>query len=42
MRGATCIWRQLAPDSDTLVREGLAYLRDVERRVAEEPTPAAH
>lgn len=24
---ATCIWRQVAPDSDTLVREGLAFLR---------------
>jgi D-psicose/D-tagatose/L-ribulose 3-epimerase len=32
MRGATCIWRQLAPDSDTLVRDGLAYLRGVEQR----------
>jgi D-psicose/D-tagatose/L-ribulose 3-epimerase len=26
MRGATCIWRDLAPSSDELVREGLAYL----------------
>ncbi|PWG62797.1 sugar phosphate isomerase/epimerase family protein [Spiribacter halobius] len=24
---ATCIWRQVAPDPDTLVREGLAFLR---------------
>lgn len=30
MRGATCIWRQLAPDSDTLVRDGLAFLRGLE------------
>jgi D-psicose/D-tagatose/L-ribulose 3-epimerase len=27
MKAATYIWRPLAPDSDTLVREGLAYLR---------------
>jgi D-psicose/D-tagatose/L-ribulose 3-epimerase len=27
MRAATCIWRSLAPDSDTLVREGIAYLK---------------
>ncbi len=27
MRGATCIWRDLAPSSDELVREGLAYLK---------------
>lgn len=31
MRAATCIWRSLAPDSDTLVREGLAYLKGRER-----------
>jgi D-psicose/D-tagatose/L-ribulose 3-epimerase len=31
MRGATCIWRDLAPSSDELVREGLAYLRGLER-----------
>jgi D-psicose/D-tagatose/L-ribulose 3-epimerase len=30
MRGATCIWRELAPSSDTLVREGLAYLKGLE------------
>jgi D-psicose/D-tagatose/L-ribulose 3-epimerase len=30
MRPATCIWRELAPNSDTLVREGLAYLKAVE------------
>lgn len=29
MTAATCIWRRLAPDSDTLVREGLPYLRGV-------------
>lgn len=33
MRAATCIWRQLAPDSDTLVRDGLAYLRGVEQQL---------
>jgi D-psicose/D-tagatose/L-ribulose 3-epimerase len=27
MRGATCVWRDLAPSSDELVREGLAYLK---------------
>jgi D-psicose/D-tagatose/L-ribulose 3-epimerase len=27
MKAATYIWRPLAPDSDTLVREGLAFLR---------------
>jgi len=32
MRAATCIWRDLAPDSDTIVREGLAYLKSVEAR----------
>jgi D-psicose/D-tagatose/L-ribulose 3-epimerase len=31
MRGATCIWRDLAPSSDVLVREGLAYLKSLER-----------
>jgi D-psicose/D-tagatose/L-ribulose 3-epimerase len=31
MRGATCIWRDLAPSSDVLVREGLAYLKRLER-----------
>ncbi len=30
MRGATCIWRDLAPSSDALVREGLAYLKGLE------------
>jgi D-psicose/D-tagatose/L-ribulose 3-epimerase len=30
MRGATCVWRDLAPSSDELVREGLAYLKGVE------------
>ncbi len=32
MRGATRVWRKLAPDSDTLVRDGLAYLRRVESK----------
>jgi len=32
MRRATCIWRDLAPDSDTLVREGLAFLKGLSRR----------
>ena len=27
-----CIWRDLAPDSDTIVREGLAYLKAVEHK----------
>ena len=31
MRGATCIWRDLAPSSDELVREGLAFLKELER-----------
>jgi len=34
MRGATCIWRDLAPSSDELVREGLAYLKGLELPVA--------
>ena len=29
MRGATCSWRDLAPSSDELVREGLAYLKSL-------------
>ncbi len=32
MRGATRIWRKLAPDSDTLVTEGLKYLKTVEEK----------
>jgi D-psicose/D-tagatose/L-ribulose 3-epimerase len=27
MRSGTCIWRDLAPDGDTLVREGLSFLK---------------
>jgi D-psicose/D-tagatose/L-ribulose 3-epimerase len=27
MRAATCVWRQMAPSSDALVSDGLAYLR---------------
>jgi D-psicose/D-tagatose/L-ribulose 3-epimerase len=30
MRGATCVWRDLAPSSDVLVAEGLAYLKGLE------------
>jgi hypothetical protein len=30
MRSATCIWRDLAPSSDVVVREGLAYLQGLE------------
>ena len=30
MRAATCIWRKLAPSSDHLLSEGLAYLRALE------------
>jgi D-psicose/D-tagatose/L-ribulose 3-epimerase len=30
MRGATCVWRDLAPSSDELVREGLAYIKGLE------------
>jgi D-psicose/D-tagatose/L-ribulose 3-epimerase len=30
MRGATCIWRDLAPSSDQLVRDGLRYLKGLE------------
>jgi D-psicose/D-tagatose/L-ribulose 3-epimerase len=40
MRGATCIWRQLAPDSDTLVREGLAYLQELESQVRSTAAPS--
>jgi D-psicose/D-tagatose/L-ribulose 3-epimerase len=32
MRGATCIWRDLVPSSDELVREGLAYLQGLAAR----------
>jgi D-psicose/D-tagatose/L-ribulose 3-epimerase len=32
MRGATCVWRDLAPSSDELVREGLAYLKGLAGR----------
>ncbi len=34
MRGATCIWRDLAPSSDELVSEGLAFLKGLERTAA--------
>lgn len=32
MRAGTCIWRKLAPSSDVLLREGLAFLKELERR----------
>lgn len=32
MRAGTCIWRKMAPSSDVLLREGLAFLRDLEKR----------
>jgi D-psicose/D-tagatose/L-ribulose 3-epimerase len=31
MRAVTCTWRDLAPSSDALVREGLAYLKELDR-----------
>jgi len=31
MRRATCVWRKLAPDSDTLVTRGLQFLKRLER-----------
>ena len=34
MRAATSSWRDLAPSSDELVREGLAYLQGVQRETA--------
>ena len=34
MRAATCIWRDLAPSSDELVGEGLAYLKGVQEATA--------
>lgn len=36
MAGATRVWRDLAPDSDTLVVQGLAFLKGVESRLAAE------
>jgi D-psicose/D-tagatose/L-ribulose 3-epimerase len=35
MRGATCVWRDLAPSSDELVREGLGYLKALEAAARE-------
>ena len=32
MSGATHVWRKLAPDSDTLVTEGLRFLKNVEAK----------
>ena len=31
---ATCIWRSLAPDGDTLAREGLAFLKSIAQKEA--------
>jgi D-psicose/D-tagatose/L-ribulose 3-epimerase len=28
----TWVWRQLAPDGDTLVREGLAFIRRMQEK----------
>ena len=28
----TWVWRQLAPDGDTLVREGMAFIRSLQRK----------
>jgi D-psicose/D-tagatose/L-ribulose 3-epimerase len=36
---AAAIWRPLAPDSDSLAREGLAFLRPL---LAPQPTVAVH
>ena len=33
MRGATCVWRDMAPSSDVLVGDGLRYLRDLQARL---------
>lgn len=32
MRAATCIWRQLVPSSDVLLRDGLKYLKGLEAK----------
>jgi D-psicose/D-tagatose/L-ribulose 3-epimerase len=32
MAAATCMWRSLAPSSDVLLRDGLAYLKSVEAK----------
>ena len=37
MREATCVWRDMAPSSDVLVGEGLAYLRGLEEAVRLRP-----
>ena len=36
---AAAIWRPLAPDSDSLARDGLAFLRSL---LAEQPSHAVH
>ncbi|MGX6448992.1 sugar phosphate isomerase/epimerase family protein [Patulibacter sp. S7RM1-6] len=41
MRSGTCIWRDLAPSSDELVRDGLAFLKGLEARTREELATAA-
>lgn len=33
MRAATCVWRPLAPSSDYLLENGLAYLRNLEQEL---------
>lgn len=32
MRAGTCIWRKMAPSSDVLLQEGLAFLKELEKR----------
>lgn len=32
MRVGTCVWRKMAPSSDVLLREGLAFLKNLERK----------
>ena len=32
MREATCVWRDLAPSGDTLVREGLAFIQKMKKK----------
>jgi D-psicose/D-tagatose/L-ribulose 3-epimerase len=32
MRAGTCIWRKMAPSSDVLLREGLVFLKNLERK----------
>uniref|UniRef100_A0A7V4DDQ1 Sugar phosphate isomerase/epimerase n=1 Tax=Candidatus Caldatribacterium californiense TaxID=1454726 RepID=A0A7V4DDQ1_9BACT len=32
MRAGTCVWRKMAPSSDVLLKEGLAFLKTLEKR----------